>query len=184
MLMSLILKSKAVEVEEGSKGSVSSDATSDVEVLDVSSDDEDENDEDYIENKVIKPKVLSGTTSKSCGTTLVIAPLSLISQWEEEVASKTNLTALLYYDNSSKKLARGDSFAAVDVVITTCKCSESQAKVFCLDLCHLTASTLLCKQTALFKVNMHHCHAPARMAALENPRLISLCYPLVGSESS
>lgn len=55
------------------------------------------------------------------GTTLVVAPLSLVSQWEEELASKTYLSYLVYYDLSTKKAMGVDSFSCVDVVVTTCK---------------------------------------------------------------
>jgi SNF2 family DNA or RNA helicase len=123
MLMALILKSKSIEVGDSSNF-VPSDTTTDVEVIDGSSDEDDDKDEDYVDKEVTKPEVpINKMTTKACGTTLVVAPLSLISQWEEEMATKTNLTALVYYDNSSKKLARGESFSAVDVVVTTCKWS-------------------------------------------------------------
>ncbi|KAL3756862.1 hypothetical protein ACHAWU_005124 [Discostella pseudostelligera] len=55
---------------------------------------------------------------KSNGTTLVIAPLSLISQWEEELSTKTDLSHILYYDLNTKRID-GYDFASVDVVITT-----------------------------------------------------------------
>lgn len=122
MLMSLILQSGAIEIGDFNS-TYSTDATTDVEVLDVSSDDEDDKDEDYIDKEEAKPKMLSNNTpSQSCGTTLVVAPLSLISQWEEEMATKTNLTSLVYYDSSSKKLTGGHCFSNVDVVVTTCEC--------------------------------------------------------------
>ena len=122
MLMSLILKSKSVELGE-LEDSVPSKTTTDIDVKDEYSDnDDDDKDEDYIDQIEAKTKMsVNNTRAKSCGTTLVVAPLSLISQWEEEMASKTNLTAIVYYDNSSKKLARADSFSSVDVVVTTCK---------------------------------------------------------------
>jgi len=62
-----------------------------------------------------KPSLAAGNSK---GTTLVIAPLSLISQWEEELASKTDLSHLVYYD-STKKTTGGDAFSCVDVVVTT-----------------------------------------------------------------
>lgn len=129
MLMSLILKSKEAEdcLKSSVRGSLcasvlnSSGTGTDVEIVDISSDDEDTKDEDYEDKQDSLPKSISGVTSNTFGTTLVIAPLSLISQWEEELASKTNLTALVYYDNTSKKLARREAFSSVDVVITTCE---------------------------------------------------------------
>ena len=75
-------------------------------------------------NKNPSPKSATqpkGRPSKSCvgapSTTLVIAPLSLITQWEEELASKTNLSHLVYYNANSKKLL--SDFSCLDVVVTT-----------------------------------------------------------------
>jgi SNF2 family DNA or RNA helicase len=48
--------------------------------------------------------------------TLVVAPLSLLAQWEEEVETKTGLSFFLHYGD--KKL---EDYSAVDVVLTTCK---------------------------------------------------------------
>ena len=127
MLMSLILQSKTIELE--SSKSIESEAativdigssTTAVEVVDMSSDEKGE-DEDYVDQDEPQLKILGDATSRSCGTTLVIAPLSLVSQWEEEMATKTSLTSVVYYDNASKKLVRGDAFSSVDVVVTTCE---------------------------------------------------------------
>jgi hypothetical protein len=123
MLMSLILKAK--EIENGdSKRRVSTHAFDDAEVVDISSDEEDGDDESYVvEEKSAPTSIRKATKSQSFGT-LVVAPLSLISQWEEEIASKTNLSVSVYYDNSSKKSPTGESFTYVDVVITTCECYQ------------------------------------------------------------
>jgi len=51
-------------------------------------------------------------------TTLVVAPLSLIGQWEEELESKTNLNPKVIY-GESKSIVNNSSFAGVDVVLTT-----------------------------------------------------------------
>ena len=59
----------------------------------------------------------------SAGTTLVVAPLSLIAQWEDELASKTNLTHKVYYGDSAKIEVEKNTFLNVDVVVTTCKYS-------------------------------------------------------------
>lgn len=51
-------------------------------------------------------------------TTLVVAPLSLISQWEEEIKSKSTLSCLSYYGDQSKKITPSQ-VAATNVLITT-----------------------------------------------------------------
>ena len=48
-------------------------------------------------------------------TTLVVAKLSLLPQWQQEIESKTNLTHAIFYGNSN----RLPDFAGVDVVLTT-----------------------------------------------------------------
>jgi SNF2 family DNA or RNA helicase len=53
--------------------------------------------------------------------TLVVAPLSLILQWEEEMATKTNLKHLVYYGESAKGGIHSMSFKGLDVVVTTCE---------------------------------------------------------------
>lgn len=47
-------------------------------------------------------------------TTLVVAPLSLLAQWEEELLTKTSLSYFVHYGD--KKL---DDYSSVDVVVTT-----------------------------------------------------------------
>jgi len=64
----------------------------------------------------------------SPGTTLVIAPLSLVSQWEEEIATKTNLSHFMYYSTSTKMITRVDSFSSFDVVITTYRTVQTLLK--------------------------------------------------------
>jgi DNA repair protein RAD5 len=53
----------------------------------------------------------------SDGATLVVAPLSLLNQWQEELETKTSLSYRAYYGD--KKCSDYDG---VDVVVTTCKC--------------------------------------------------------------
>ena len=53
---------------------------------------------------------------KDSGTTLVVMPLSLLSQWEEELLTKTNLSYSVYYGDQ-----KSDELDGVDVVLTTCK---------------------------------------------------------------
>ena len=81
--------------------------------------DDDDDDESYTdEHTSTTTKRPSLKRTKSKGTTLVIAPLSLISQWEEELATKTDLSHLVYYENT-KKATGGDTFSCCDVVVTT-----------------------------------------------------------------
>lgn len=133
MLLSLILKSKeAGEKEAGA-------SVGDEKVADTSTFKEIEMDagklSDETENCANKSERVTRASSNpskdtvSCGlsgnnprgTTLVIAPLSLITQWEEEIASKTDLTHFVCYDVSAKKLSGNNSFSCVDVVVTTCE---------------------------------------------------------------
>lgn len=50
--------------------------------------------------------------------TLVVAPLSLILQWEEEIKSKTSLSCYVHYGSSGNKQITSD-FDGVDVVVTS-----------------------------------------------------------------
>lgn len=52
------------------------------------------------------------------GPTVVVAPLSLISQWEEEIGSKTSLSCLVWYGDQTKGKTSKDDFNC-DVVITS-----------------------------------------------------------------
>jgi DNA repair protein RAD5 len=58
------------------------------------------------------------------GTTLIVAPLSLLGQWEEELKTKTNLTHSVYYGGD--KMVGG--FRAVDVVLTTYGTLQSEVQ--------------------------------------------------------
>ncbi|GAX28913.1 DNA repair protein RAD5 [Fistulifera solaris] len=51
------------------------------------------------------------------GTTIVVAKLSLLPQWEQEIKTKSGLTPLVYY-GSSGRIGASD-FEEVDVVVTT-----------------------------------------------------------------
>ena len=82
-------------------------------------DHDEENDEvmfDDTDNDDKKPPA-----RKESNATLVVAPLSLILQWEEELVTKTNLKHLVYYGDSAKGGIHSKSFKGVDVVVTTCE---------------------------------------------------------------
>ncbi len=53
--------------------------------------------------------------------TLVVTPLSLLPQWEDEIASKTSLTYKTSYGESSSRVQLQTDLNRVDVLITTCK---------------------------------------------------------------
>ena len=59
-------------------------------------------------------------------STLVVGPLSLLAQWEEEIASKTNLTCRVHYGD---KKSDDYSDADVDVVLTTCKFIQRHSSI-------------------------------------------------------
>lgn len=58
---------------------------------------------------------LDPTRQESNKTTLIISPLSLLAQWQEEIESKTSLKYCVYYGDKKEN----DNFDSVDVVLTT-----------------------------------------------------------------
>mmetsp|Transcript_6355 Transcript_6355/g.13370 ORF Transcript_6355/g.13370 Transcript_6355/m.13370 type:complete len:1327 (+) Transcript_6355:185-4165(+) len=120
MLLSLILTTKEAEdsSSEDRKGEKCS-LQDDVDVIDVTSD----NDEPTLKKMPIKP---AGKGTKTAMTTLIIVPLSLVSQWEEELATKTSLSHLVFYDVGKKSSA--PAFSSVDVVVTTYGTVQSEFK--------------------------------------------------------
>jgi len=65
-----------------------------------------------------KETVQNESKTKKHRPTLVVAPLSLISQWEEEINTKSSLSCLVCYGEQVKTKSSNDEYA-VDVVITT-----------------------------------------------------------------
>ena len=82
-------------------------------------DDDEENDDVMLDDTDDADK--KPPARKESNTTLVVAPLSLILQWEEELVTKTNLKHLVYYGESAKGGIHSRSFKGVDVVVTTCE---------------------------------------------------------------
>ena len=80
-----------------------------------SDDDDDDNDDDDDDDWKDEKESNNGIAPK---TTLVVAPLSLLAQWEEEITSKSSLSCLAYYGDQAKKLTKSD-MTVVDVLITT-----------------------------------------------------------------
>jgi SNF2 family DNA or RNA helicase len=77
-----------------------------------------EEEEEEVDNEdvcVVEP----GKSKLAYKTTLVVGPMSLLYQWEEEIKTKTNLTHRVYYKETTSGTIGPNSFAGVDVVITT-----------------------------------------------------------------
>jgi SNF2 family DNA or RNA helicase len=105
MIMSLILKSMEKTITDDKENKSSTGNTYSSSVICLSSDGEEES----------NPPTQASSHRE---TTLVVAPLSLISQWEEELATKTSLSHHVHYGDSSKTIS---NFQGIDVVVTTCK---------------------------------------------------------------
>lgn len=73
---------------------------------------------------------LAQTKGKGPTATLVVAKLSLLPQWEEEIRSKTNLTYYVYYGGSggASKSPSMEELAKTDVVITTYGTIQGESK--------------------------------------------------------
>ena len=125
MLLSLILTTKEAESGDSIDDIVDMDkkcsVKDDTEVIDITSD----NDEPVVEKMPIMKSVSKG--GSTANTTLIVVPLSLVSQWEEELATKTNLSHLVFYD-ASKSSSAAAAFSSVDVVVTTYGTIQSEYK--------------------------------------------------------
>lgn len=66
---------------------------------------------------ILKSKEAVDTSSENAPrTTLVVAKLSLLPQWEDEIKTKTPLTYLVYYGQQGKTTPTAEEIGAVDVV--------------------------------------------------------------------
>jgi SNF2 family DNA or RNA helicase len=70
---------------------------------------------------ILKEKEEAAKNKCETGPTLIVAPLSLVAQWEEELATKTNLTHSVHYGDRTRSTFDSSNQLEVDVVITTCK---------------------------------------------------------------
>lgn len=64
---------------------------------------------------LIQSSLAPNTRMEPNTTTLIVTPLSLLAQWQEEIESKTSLTYLVYYGDKKET----ENFDSVDVVLTT-----------------------------------------------------------------
>lgn len=108
MLMALIAKDVETQIEKRKNKNDASCkfASNDEDVIHI----DDENEEK--EKDSIHPIQSEPTT------TLVVTPLSLLSQWEDEILSKSNLSCLIYYGDQAKRIT-ADDISRVDILITT-----------------------------------------------------------------
>ncbi|CEG47195.1 swi snf-related matrix-associated actin-dependent regulator of chromatin subfamily a member 3-like 2-like [Plasmopara halstedii] len=51
--------------------------------------------------------------------TLIVTPLSILSQWEEEIRSKTNLSVVTYQGTARKRFRAATEFMGADIVLST-----------------------------------------------------------------
>jgi SNF2 family DNA or RNA helicase len=53
----------------------------------------------------------------AAGPTLIVAPLSMLPQWQDEIESKTTMSVYIYYNHCKK----GDvDLSRYDIALTTC----------------------------------------------------------------
>ncbi len=78
----------------------------------------DSDDDELAEKKLGSKKLDRQGSGSALYTTLVVAPLSLLAQWEEEITSKSTLSCLAYYGDQAHKPSKSQ-LAGVDVLITT-----------------------------------------------------------------
>lgn len=112
MLMALIAKD--VEIRSGKRRGNNDEITSSFSV---------HSDEAYvihIDGEDDEKENIKGIASvqNELTTTLVVTPLSLLSQWEDEILSKSNLSCLIYYGDQAKRIT-ADDISRVDILITT-----------------------------------------------------------------
>jgi DNA repair protein RAD5 len=60
----------------------------------------------------------SSSDINSKKTTLIVAPLSLIAQWEEEIKTKSSMSCIRYYGEQAKRIT-SSQISSTDIVITT-----------------------------------------------------------------
>lgn len=75
--------------------------------------------------------ILRGKQERKKGTpsaTLVVAKLSLLPQWEDEIRSKTNLTFAVYYGAQASRDLSVEEVENVDVVLTTYGTMQGELK--------------------------------------------------------
>ncbi len=60
------------------------------------------------------------------GTTIVICPMSLLSQWRDEIHKYSDLHAMLWYGDNRKAL----EWSEIDVLITSYGCVTSEFKTY------------------------------------------------------
>jgi hypothetical protein len=88
-----------------------------VQLLSMMQADKEDEDEDEDENENENENEIENKNKNSYYGTLVVAPLSLLHQWEQEIETKTHLTHRIHYNDGKKKLCvRYDN---IDVVLTT-----------------------------------------------------------------
>lgn len=78
-----------------------------------------QSDANFENNRENNSDANEGNANTTNNSTLVVAPLSLLHQWQEEIENKTSLSCRLHYGDKNKNTSANGSYDYVDVVLTT-----------------------------------------------------------------
>ena len=76
-------------------------------------------DSSSLSDEAAKEAVSFSRSNNETTNTLIIAPLSLMKQWEEEILNKTSLSHITLYGDTVKKIT-SSQLSQKDVILTTC----------------------------------------------------------------
>jgi DNA repair protein RAD5 len=78
-----------------------------------------QSDANFENNRENNSDAREGNANTTNNSTLVVAPLSLLHQWQEEIENKTSLSCRVHYGDRNKNTSAYGSNDTVDVVLTT-----------------------------------------------------------------
>ncbi|KAF0718987.1 Aste57867_1350 [Aphanomyces stellatus] len=80
---------------------------------------------------LVAAKASEMSNPKKRRPTLIITPLSLVHQWEQEIKDKTTLSVGLYHGVNRKRFQRSPEFYAFDVILTTYDTIRVKESTYC-----------------------------------------------------